>query len=136
MDKLYELREKLCEELKQYSKKDISAGTLDIIDKLAHAVKNIDKIIENNESGGYSNDYMGPNMVRRGVPRDGRYNGDINVARSYKRGRDAMGRYVSRENGYSYDGNMVSELHELMEETTNDQIKQKLKRLIAEIESM
>ena len=52
MKELYNLREKLCDELKEYGKKDISAGSLDVVDKLAHAVKNIDKIIE---AGGYSN---------------------------------------------------------------------------------
>lgn len=58
MKELHELREKLCDELKGYGKKEMTAGSLDVIDKLAHAVKNIDKII--NESG-YSNkrDSMG-----------------------------------------------------------------------------
>ena len=45
MHELYELKEKLCDELKEYGSKDLSAGTLDVVDKLAHAVKNIDKII-------------------------------------------------------------------------------------------
>ena len=45
MSELYELKEKLCDELKSYGKKDMTAGSLDVIDKLAHAIKNIDKII-------------------------------------------------------------------------------------------
>lgn len=79
MKELYELKEKLCDELKAYSKRDMSAGSLDVIDKLAHAIKNIDKIIEN-YSEGYSNYY--PNRM------------------SYEN-RDSRGRYSSRE-GYSY----------------------------------
>lgn len=138
MKELYELRDKLCEELKQYGKKEMSAGSLDVIDKLAHTIKNVDKIIENNENDGYSGDYMG-NMTyrnsRRGaVPHDGRYNTEM-VGRSYRRGRDAMGRYVSRD-GYSYDGDMVSELKELMEEAPDDRTKQEFKRFISKIESM
>ena len=110
MNDLYELREKLCDELKMYGKKDLSAGSLDVIDKIAHAVKNIDKIIA--ESEGYSHEYH--NHVRRG--------------------RDSMGRYT--RDGYSYHGDIVGELREVMENTTNEQIKHKIKRLVSEIESM
>ena len=95
-------------------------------------------VVENGEDDGYSGDYMG-NMTyrssRRGmVSRDGK-NGSEMVGRSYRRGRDAMGRYVSHD-GYSYDNDMVSELKELMEEAPDDRTKQKLKRFIAEIESV
>ena len=63
MNELYELKEKLCDELKEYSHKEISPSTLDVIDKLAHAAKNVDKLID----GGYSNkrDSMG-RYSRRG----------------------------------------------------------------------
>lgn len=47
MHELHDLREMLCKELKEYGMKgDLSAGTLDIVDKLCHAIKNLDKIIE------------------------------------------------------------------------------------------
>ena len=110
MNDLYELREKLCDELKEYGKKELSAGSLSTIDSLAHAIKNIDKIIA--ESEGYSREYNHHVM----------------------RGRDSMGRYT--RNGYSYHGDLVDELRGLMEDATNDQIKHKIKRLISEIESM
>lgn len=61
MKELYELKEKLCDELKSYGKKEMSAGSLDVIDKLAHAIKNIDKIIDGGE---YSNAYRP--YVRKG----------------------------------------------------------------------
>jgi hypothetical protein len=78
MSEMYELRDKLCDELKSYGKKEMSAGSLDVVDKLAHAIKNIDKIIENDEEG-YS----------------GRYPHEY--GRSYRgRKRDSMGRYSSR----------------------------------------
>ena len=54
MNELHELRRRLCEELMSYNKKDMSAGSLDVIDKLAHAIKNIDKIIEASDGGEYS----------------------------------------------------------------------------------
>ena len=51
MHELHDLREMLCKELKEYGMKgDLSAGTLDIVDKLCHAIKNLDKIIEVDES--------------------------------------------------------------------------------------
>lgn len=55
MKEMHELRDKLCNELKEYGKKEMSAGSLDVIDKLAHTVKNIDKIIDRDEGKGYSN---------------------------------------------------------------------------------
>lgn len=45
MDRLYNLRDALCESLKSYAGRDISASTLTMVDTLAHAIKNIDKII-------------------------------------------------------------------------------------------
>ena len=55
MHELYDLKEMLCNTLKEYSKKaEINTQSLDIVDKLAHAIKNLDKIIENYEAGGES----------------------------------------------------------------------------------
>ena len=80
MNELHELKEKLCDELKEYAHKEMSAGSLDVIDKLAHAIKNLDKVVDGHE--GYSGRYN-----------DGRSYND----RSY--GRDSRGRY-SRGDGY------------------------------------
>ena len=113
MKELYELRDKLCDELKEYNSKGIN---LDTVDKLAHAIKNLDKIIEFNEMEGYSGEYVRDyRMSRRG------------------RKRDAMGRYSSR--GYSYHGDMVDELRELMEDAPNEETKHEFKRFIQKIES-
>lgn len=46
MMELKELRERLMGELKHYSKKEMTFVALDTIDKLAHAIKCIDKIME------------------------------------------------------------------------------------------
>lgn len=101
MHELYELKEKLCDELKEYGGKDLSAGTLDVVDKLAHAVKNIDKIIEayEDEGEGYSSRTYPDGMGGSYRSRDGRsMNRNGGFYRSYARGRmnarrDSMGRY-------------------------------------------
>lgn len=110
MKELYELKEKLCDELKEYGKKELSAGSLDVIDKLAHSVKNIDKIIEGE---GYSG---------------ARYHDGISTRR------DARGRYMSH--GYSYNYDMIAELRELMNDAPDDKTRQEFKRFISKIESM
>lgn len=121
MDKLYELKEMLCRELEKYAGKDVTASNLEYVDKLAHAIKNIDKIIEMKDEGSYR-------MSRRSPMNsyDGGYDG------SYAQRRDSRGRY-SRE--YSRHGDMVEELHELMEEAP-EQTKSEFRRLIQKIESM
>lgn len=122
MHELYELKEKLCNELKEYGTKDLSAGTLDVVDKLAHTVKNIDKIIEEYEEGGYSG-------------MDHSYGDGMNShrGRSYARRRDSMGRY---SRNYSRDEAMVSELRDLMQDAPDDRTRQEFQRFISKIESM
>ena len=47
MDNIIELKDMLMGELSQYGTKvDLSTGDLDVIDKLAHSVKNLCKIID------------------------------------------------------------------------------------------
>ena len=87
MEELRMLKDKLCNELKEYAHKEVSAGALDIIDKLAHTVKNLDKIIDNHE--GYSNRYSSGRMYDN----------------SRSSGRESWGRYPRPDdyNGYAYD---------------------------------
>ena len=57
MEKLKDLKKKLCEELAHYDSVSLSLSNLDTIDKLAHAIKNLDKTIKAEEEGhGYSNE--------------------------------------------------------------------------------
>ena len=133
MHAVYDLKEMLCKELEEYGKKgELSAGTLDIVDKLAHAVKNLDKIIETYEEDEYSN-YGGSyddGMPNRGSYRDGSY------ARGRGRNarRDAMGRYSSE--GYSRTGDMVEQLRSLMNEAPDDRTRMEIKNLISRMEMM
>ena len=130
MRELYELKEKLMKELEEYgSRGELSAGTLDVLDKLAHTVKNLCKIIDDME--GYSGDYMDHGRSYRGSYRDGRYD-DGSYARGRRNApRDSMGRY-SGERGYSRDG-LADELRELMHQAPEEH-KQDFQRLIDKME--
>lgn len=92
MAKMEELREMLCEELDKITKKgELSAGSLDVIDKLTHSIKSIDTIIAMEDAGYSSDDYsIRGNSYARGRGSNAR--------------RDSMGRYSS-ENSYERGGN-------------------------------
>lgn len=138
MHKLYELKEMLCDELEEYgSKGELTAGTLDVVDKLSHTIKNLDKIIEKYEEEEYSSrggSYEGGNMG------GGSYRGSYRGG-SYARGRgrnarrDSMGRYSS-ERGYSRDEEMIAELRELMEDAPDDKTRREFQKFISKIEMM
>lgn len=105
----HELREMLCNELETVVKKgELSAGSLDIVDKLTHSIKSIDTILA--MKGDYSNEYRYDNSYAR---------------------RDSMGRY---SRGYSRDKELVSELRHVMDETHDEKTRQKLRRFISEME--
>ena len=138
MHELYELKEMLCEELKEYGKKgEMSAGSLEIVDKLAHAIKNLDKIIETYEEEEYSGrgSYRGP-YEGRGSYEDGR----SYERRSYARGRgrnarrDRMGRYSSE--GYSRNEDMTEQIRGMMEEAPDERTRQEFQRFLNKLETM
>lgn len=57
--------------------------------------------------------------------------------RSYARKRDSMGRYS--RGGYSYADakeDMIADLHEVMNETTDEKLKGEVKKFIAKVENM
>lgn len=144
MDALYELKDLLCEELEEYGKKDkLDVGGLEIVDKLAHTIKNLDKIIENYEDDDYSKEgyyegsYDGMNTGNMGGgsyarrysrERDGRYAMARGRGRNAKR--DSMGRY-SRDSKM-----MVHELKELMEDAPDERTKMEFHKFIQKIENM
>lgn len=138
MHELYELKDRLCEELEEYKDKNLDKTNLDVIDKLSHTIKNLGKIIEQKEEeDGYSNmngGYYDGHSYARNSYEGGR-------GHSYARGRgryakrDSMGRYSS-ERGYSYDDEMMSELHKLMKEAPDERTRQEFKRFIDKIETM
>lgn len=151
MHELYELKDKLLQELEEYGSKELSAGTLDVVDKLSHAVKNLCKIIEMKEdeeeySGAMMGGMGGTSYARggnRGGSRGGSYRGSYEGrGGSYARGRgsnarrDSMGRYSS-ERGYSRDGmEMADQLRDLMEDAPDEAIRKDIERLLRKVEQM
>lgn len=146
MHELMELKEKLCEELEKYGEEELTAGSLEVVDKLAHAIKNLDKIIEAKEMEEYSMDGGMSMAYARGGNQGGR-GGQTNrsYARangSYARGdrgrnarRDSIGRYSS-DNGYSGNDEMISELYELMEEAPDEKTRKEFEKFVKKIEMM
>ena len=155
MHEIYELKEMLMKELEEYGRKrDMSTGTLEVVDKLAHTIKNLCKIIEaaEEEEGGYSGrggSYVGGSYARGGrggqgggSNRGGSYRGGSYEGGSYARGRgrnarrDSMGRYSS-EQGYSRDAaEMADQLRELMEQAPDENIRRGVERLLMQVEEM
>ena len=138
MDKLNDLKERLCKELEGYAGKEMTASSLDIVMKLAGAVKNLGKIIwmcEENE-GGYSS--RGYAYGRDPLGRDVEPGRDYSYRGSYSRGRrnaprDSMGRY-SGEMGYSRHGDVAEQIRELMRHAPDEQTKHDLEEIARKME--
>ena len=137
MHELYELKEKLERELKKYNNEEVTTNSLEVIDKLSHAIKNLDKIVEKHEEvegGSYGYNYE--NSYRNSYRGNRSYNNGGSYARGRGRNarRDSMGRYAS-EGGYSRHGDMVEELREMMMEAPNEEIRREYEKVISRIES-
>ena len=139
MHEMYELKEMLCDELAKITKKgELSAGSLDAVDKLTHSIKSIDTIIamdEYSEDDGMS---YGDSYARGG-------NRGENRGRSNARGRDTMGRYTSNNayrdsyarRGYSRDEEMEDlkmNLHEMLEDAKSEEERKMIRRWIKQVE--
>ena len=131
MDKLYDLKERLCKELESYAGKDLNASSLDIVMKLAGAVKNLGKIIRmcEEDEGGYSGrGYVyGRDPMGRDVERGSFARGRRNAPR------DSMGRY-SGEMGYSRHQDPARDLRELMEHAPDEQTRRELEEIARRME--
>lgn len=140
-----ELKEMLCNELENIAKKgELTAGSLETVDKLTHSIKSIETIMAMNE---YNDDYSygngnGGNMSNRGgYPRGGRsYNdGGMSYARGRGRNarRDSMGRYSN--GGYSYDdakADMIDQIRDIMQDAPDEQTKKEFQRFVSKLETM
>lgn len=136
---LHELCETLSREIGEANEKirtaggKLSAGDLEYIDKLTHALKSVKATIAMMEEEGYSGyyPYMGSSYA------DGNMGGASNRSYrgSYARGGRSYRRGYSRE-GYSRDGGMVEELRELMQDAPDERTRQEFKRFIEKIENM
>ena len=124
------LKEMLCDELEQITRKgELTAGSLDTVDKLTHAIKSIVTIMAMDE---YEDGYSRADGEHMTSGRRYSYAGRGRGAR-----RDSMGRYS--RGGYSYDDardDMVKELRELMNDAPDERTKQEFQKFISKMESM
>ena len=142
MEELYKLKKMLCKELEEYGRKgEMSAGSLEIVDKLAHTIKNMDKIIETYEEEEGSSNYY---PMYRGSYRDGSYDGSYegrggrsNRGGSYAQRRDSRGRYSRYSmDGYSRHGDTIEQLRDMMDEMPDEQTRSELQRIVSKMEQM
>lgn len=152
MHELYELKEMLCKELEEYGQKgELTAGSLEVVDKLANTIKNLCKIIDMYEDDEYSSrggsyeDGMGGSYARgggsyarggRGGNRGGgnRGGGGANQYGSYA---VEGGSYARGRGGrYSRDGGMIEDLRELMQDAPDERTRQEFQKFIRKIENM
>lgn len=147
---MHKLMEYICDELEELERKadkegKLSMAEIEYVDKLAHIKKSLlsaEEMWEDSEyndagsEGGQS--HRGGSSYARGGNRGRSYDGGSSYARGRGRNakRDSMGRY-SREGG-SYNYSMAEDdfrmdLEELMQSAPNEQIKQKLQRMMSEM---
>ena len=122
MHDLYALKEHLVKELEDYGKSGgVTKANLETIDKLAHAAKNVAKVIECCEEDEYSGRGYSREMSHK-MSHDGGSYADSYYVRpdgSYARGRgagakrDSMGRYSRESDGI--DEHMKAKLREMIE---------------------
>ena len=141
MHTYYELKDMLKEELDQIVKKgELSAGSLETIDKLLNSIKNACKITmyEEYKEDGYSSADSDMDLS------------NYSYARGRGRGsnakRDSMGRYSSesgrrtyaRRGNYSYDDGGKEEkiemLREMMQEVNTEDERRTLQKIIRKME--
>ena len=122
MKHLEELREVLCRELEEIAERgELSAGTLETVDKLTHTLKNLDKIMM---GGSYSNagDWYGMGYG---------YRDDYRNGNSYRgRKRDSMGRY-SRADARE---DMAEKLRHMMDDAPDSRTREALEKALRSVE--
>lgn len=139
MHKLYELKDKLINELEDYADNGkFSKDDVEAIKYTASAIDHICNIVERADDE-YSGAMMDGRMYGRGVSYG--EGGSYGEGRSYARGRgrnarrDSMGRYSSEGYSRAADG-IVDDLRELMNDAPDDRIRQEIKTLIHKVEKM
>ena len=136
MKALYELKDKLQDELDEIARKpEMGAGDLELVHKLTDTIKNIDKICALEEDVGYSEagDYEGASY--------GRGSSYANRGKHYVRGhysRDGRGGYSrdGRMGGYSrHDSKeaMMEQAQEMMDNATTERERDAIRRFMSEL---
>lgn len=125
---MHELKEKLCEELKEIARKgELGAGDLEIVHKLTDTIKNLDKIEMLEEHGDYSRAGDWEADMRGTYGRGSSYRG---------RKRDSMGRYIRDGRMYSRTDakeHMMDQIEDMMS-GANEREKEILRRAMEQLE--
>ena len=131
-EQLYDM---LCDELDEIAAKgELTAGSLDTIDKLTHSIKSLGTIMAmegHSNEGSYEGSYEGSN-------RGGSYARGRSYRGSYARRRDSMGRF-SRGRGYSMDDqkeHIVEQLEGLMQETQDSNTRMAIEEAVMRLNEM
>lgn len=143
---MHKLMDYICKELEELERKadkdgKLSMAEVEYIDKLAHIKKSLltsEAMMEDSEYSGSMDGSYGSRSYRGNYDRSYYSNGSYAGGRGRNARRDSMGRY-SREGG-SYDGgysmgneDFRTEMQELMQAAPNNQIRQKLQRIVSEM---
>lgn len=148
MHEMYELKEMLCDELAKITKKgELSAGSLDAVDKLTHSIKSIETIIAMDEYSEEGGSYEGGSYESYARGGRGGNRGGGNRGRSNARGRsrDSMGRYSGEysnrgsyaRRGYSRDEemeNLKMGLQELLEDAESEEERKMIRKWLKSVE--
>lgn len=141
IEELHKLCEKAMDSIAESNKKldkeseRLSAEDARYLDSLAHLVKSVKTVIAMEEyPDGYSGDHPsdGGWNYNRPYYTSGNYYGNSGARRM----RDSMGRYTSRDNGYSRDASrqkMVDKLSTLLDDTMSDSERQAINECIEKI---
>lgn len=139
MQNICKLYDRLCKTMSEFENNypnfTDSEAELRYLDTLAHATKNVGKVIEQKmemeEAEGFAErgSYAGGSYAGRMSHRS--FAGGSNGGASYKR--DSMGRF-SRGSGYARHGDVRDELIRLMSQTNDDREIQAIEAAIEQIE--
>ena len=138
MHKLYDLKEMLVEELEHQAEKELTRESLELIDTLAHAGKNVCRLIEDcekDEGGSYAmpdGSYDGSMVGYRSRYYGGGANGRAQASFRRSMARDSMGRY-SRD-GYSRGGEYAERLKR-MADNLPENMRGEILRMAEEMKS-
>lgn len=153
MHELYELKKRMKEELMSYAKRgEMTASSLAMIDTLAHAIKNLDKVIERcEEEEGYSSRPSYDDGSMRGSyegSSNRSYSGRMSRDGSYGRGMDRRYDPYSNEDGYSTrrrdsmgrysrdNSGMVKRLSEIINDVPDQRTREMIQDIIDRAEQM
>lgn len=140
METLEIILDKVCDELEEYGKKlqkdgKMSAGDLEMVNKLIDIKKNILKTRALEEDGGYSQagDWEAVGRI------NGRYGDNYDHGNSYRgRLRDSMGRYSGRSERRDYSrnggGNLMGHIDKMMDEAETSEERKIIERFKRELE--